>query len=53
MILPDCEMDPEDQLPDLKGPFWTSEKVITPESAVIGALEQAFWTMVSLQFIDK
>lgn len=44
LIIPDQESDN-----DVRGPLWPPEKTVSPESAVIGALEQAFWTMVSIE----
>ncbi|KAL7646417.1 UNVERIFIED_CONTAM: hypothetical protein RMT77_003330 [Armadillidium vulgare] len=44
---------PDSYESNLSGPLWSSEKMVSPDSAIIGALEQAFWTMDQLIGEDR
>lgn len=37
----------EDKSSKIQGPLWAPEKEVTVDNAVTGALENAFWHMVS------
>ena len=51
ILLPDPN---EDKNSKPQGPLWASDREVTIESAVTGALEGAFWQMVSyLNYVHK